>query len=131
MALRVDLRTAKCGRRIAGRGFGHYHRVSPRRRPLPSRGEDFWRPNAFTTGAFTRVTARSAIGKRSLGVLASEHGILDLGPERVLDLSVIRQRPVACHLVGLLKLGLQHGMRKADPAACTLRARPYQPRGWR
>src|SRR5690242_7090402 len=47
--------------------------------------------------------------ERRLGVLAAERGVLDLGPERVLQLGVIGQRPVPGELVGMRGLGSQHG----------------------
>ena len=50
------------------------------------------------------------VGERCLGVLAAENGVLEFRPERVLDLAVVRQRPVAGQLVGVLELRLQHGV---------------------
>src|SRR5438309_1204933 len=49
-----------------------------------------------------------AIRQRVFGRLAPEHGILDLGIERVLELRVEGERPVARELVGVLELGLEH-----------------------
>src|SRR6266567_3476611 len=45
------------------------------------------------------------IGECRLGVLAPEHRVLEFRPERLLDLGVIGQRPVAGHLVGMFELG--------------------------
>src|SRR5438552_15977034 len=41
------------------------------------------------------------VGKRRLGVLAAQGRVLDLGPERILQLGLVGQRPVAGEPVGV------------------------------
>src|SRR5437588_13090404 len=74
-----------------------------------------WRPpGQWPRGRALGVPAQHAvdralrIGQRRLGALAAEHRVLDLRIERILELRVEGQRPVAGEFVGMLELRLKH-----------------------
>src|SRR5262249_59923634 len=89
-ALRVDLLSARPDLWIA----------------VPSAAADIAWPRSLRP-AHHACDGAFGIGKRGLGILATEHGVLELGPEGVLHLRIVCKRPVAGHLVGVLELGLQ------------------------
>src|SRR6266481_2255217 len=54
------------------------------------------------------VNGTFCVGQRCLRALAAEYRVLDLRIERILELRVEGQWPVAGELVGMLELRLQH-----------------------